>query len=75
MLLLKLLLLLLLKRILSSLELPPSFLAACPSLVLSIYCGLKEEQETARSLRSLVTASLVNGNGRHVIHMRESGKI
>ena len=34
-------------------------LAARPSLVLSIYCGLKEEQETARSLRSFVIASLV----------------
>lgn len=32
--------------------------AARPSLVLSIYCHLKEEQGTARSLRSLVIASL-----------------
>ena len=29
------------------------------TVVLSIFCGLKEEQDTARSLRSLVIASLV----------------
>lgn len=49
----------------------PHGFAARPSLVLSIYCGLKEEQETARSLRSLVTASLVNDKGRHVMHPHE----
>ena len=36
----------------------PRGFSARPSLVLSIYCHLKEEQETARSLRSLVIASL-----------------
>ena len=52
----------------------PRGFAARPSLVLSIYCHLKEEQGTARSLLSLVIASLVNGKGSHVIYTRESGK-
>lgn len=62
--------------IFSPLELPPSFLAASRLAPHSFSrFTVKEEQGTARSLLSLVIASLVNGKGSHVIYTRESGKI